>query len=43
MTTEDKAAFKELKPKSEKFVEELSEDDKDWLKKVESYTPEEKE
>jgi len=35
MTPEDKADFKELKPASEKFVEELSDDDKEWLKKVE--------
>jgi len=31
MTPEDKAAFKELKPESEKFVENLSDDDKEWL------------
>jgi len=43
MTADEKAEYQQFKPASEKFVEELSDDDKAWLKKVESYTDEEKE
>jgi len=33
MTPEDKAEFTSYVPKSEKFLEELSDDDKEWLLK----------
>jgi len=33
MTQDEKAEFDEFVPKSEKFLEELSDDDKEWLLK----------
>lgn len=41
MTPEDKVAF--FKKPSEKFVEELSDHDKEWLKEYENLTPEARE
>jgi hypothetical protein len=42
MTPEEKTKFKQLVPKSDAFVEELSDDDKLWLKKVANYSEDEK-
>jgi hypothetical protein len=38
MTPEEKTKFQQFVPKSDAFVEELSEDDKVWLKKVSTYS-----